>query len=232
MPGKLSKEELQRSFDGGELAAAGGRISLSAANPEFRQLLVKTVRKFAPRQGPIVSLGCGGGELEADLAQSGRAVVALDLRSSPAARLSRAGVPFLQADAHELPLQAGITALVIMSESIGQVDPVAVFAEVTRILRPGGALLLSTYLLPEAEMDDSLRLPFPFAGEETFLASPDQNALAVEYFRRSHYRLYPTLLLERFLNRTGLRIKHEERWRYREPDGQVDMQLLMAKKSG
>lgn len=98
-----------------------------------------------------VDLGCGAG-LDAlilsERMEPGGLVLALDLAPEMLARVCEAadgcGAPVLPVagDMEELPLAGGIADLVLANASINlTVDKHAAFAEIARILRPGGRLV-------------------------------------------------------------------------------------------
>jgi SAM-dependent methyltransferase len=97
----------------------------------------------------IVDLGCGDGAALAAAARHNPAhrFAGIDW-SADAARQARAlGLTVVRADvaACGLPVADGAADVVIMSEVIEHlVDPDGAVAEVRRVLRPGGSLLLST----------------------------------------------------------------------------------------
>jgi SAM-dependent methyltransferase len=112
------------------------------------RMLASVLRGVA---GPavIIDLGCGDGAALAAAARHNPAhrFAGIDW-SDDAARLARAlGLTVLRADvaAGALPVADGVADVVIMSELIEHlVDPDGAVAEVRRVLRPGGSLLLST----------------------------------------------------------------------------------------
>ena len=110
-----------------------------------------TVRHWIASQLPakrkkILSIGCGGGEMENHLIDLGHFVVGLDLSDQMLKRASRRGVdPMVQADARTLPFRSGCFDLVMFMESIGHLPLNPVFEEARRVLRKRGRLLITTY---------------------------------------------------------------------------------------
>jgi SAM-dependent methyltransferase len=129
----------------------------------------------------VVEIGCGSAPCARWLRSVGADVVALDLSAGMLARaagLNRTtgiDVPLLQADAAALPLQDESADLAC--SAFGGLpfvsDAGAVFAEVARVLRPGGRFV--------ASVNHPLRWPFP--------DSPDPEDLRVvsSYFDRTAY---------------------------------------------
>jgi SAM-dependent methyltransferase len=129
----------------------------------------------------VLEIGCGSAPCSRWLHTQGAEVVALDLSAgmlSRAARLNRAtgiAVPLLQADAGALPVADG--AVDLACSAYGGLpfvaDADAVFAEVARVLRPGGRFV--------ASVNHPMRWPFP--------DSPDPEDLRIvsSYFDRTPY---------------------------------------------
>ncbi|MGV3590865.1 MAG: malonyl-ACP O-methyltransferase BioC [Gammaproteobacteria bacterium] len=98
-----------------------------------------------------VDLGCGTGYCSAQLARRlpNAQLIALDLAipmlHAAAARLPPFA-PLLCADMNALPLHAGSIDLAVSSLALQWcIEPQRVFAELHRVLRPGGRALLSTF---------------------------------------------------------------------------------------
>lgn len=103
----------------------------------------------AVRGADVLDAGCGVGFGTRILAQSGAArIVGIDVSEAAiaAARHDADGVAELAvAGLEDVPLESGSIDLVVCFEVIEHVDnPVRAFAELRRVLRPNGALLLST----------------------------------------------------------------------------------------
>jgi SAM-dependent methyltransferase len=129
----------------------------------------------------VLEIGCGSAPCSRWLRSAGARPVALDVSGGMLARaadLNRAtgiDVPLVQADAGALPLADGSVDLAC--SAFGGLpfvaDAGAVFAEVARVLRPGGRFV--------ASVNHPLRWPFP--------DSPDPEHLRVvsSYFDRTPY---------------------------------------------
>jgi ubiquinone/menaquinone biosynthesis C-methylase UbiE len=113
-----------------------GNPLLLIERPEMQALLPPLVGR------DVLDLGAGPGHY-ASLAQASgaRCAVALDLTAE---MLSRGPQPALVADARRLPLRDAAFDVVIAALSISHAGaPGAVLAEVARVLRPGGVLVVS-----------------------------------------------------------------------------------------
>ena len=110
-------------------------------------MLAEVLRGFA---GPavIIDVGCGDGSALAVAAGQNPAhrFAGIDWSSDALRRARGLGLTVLRgAVAPALPVADGAADVVIMSELIEHlVDPDGAIAEVRRVLRPGGSLLLST----------------------------------------------------------------------------------------
>ncbi len=96
----------------------------------------------------VLDVGCGPGVTTAELADQGGNVVGLDVSPQMLAHAHRrvgTGANFVRADiGHGLPFRDGRFDLVHSSLTLDYVaDWGGVFAEVVRVLRPGGALVCS-----------------------------------------------------------------------------------------
>ena len=112
-------------------------------SPGFRRWLAAQLPK---KSRAILSIGCGAGELERELAGLGHAVIGLDLSPAMLQRAARKGLRrLIAADARQLPLDAATIDIVLIMESIGYLALDAVFAEIRRVLKKRGRLLVTTY---------------------------------------------------------------------------------------
>lgn len=136
------------SFDTNEtLALEEARRSPSAEARRERFLGI-----MAPRPGErVLDLGCGGGTITSAIATRvlpGGHVTGVDISRDAIeiARSSRGqspGLTFTQADAHDLPFPDGaFDAATCVSVVVFCAEPPRVLAELRRVLRPGGRLLV------------------------------------------------------------------------------------------
>jgi 2-polyprenyl-6-hydroxyphenyl methylase / 3-demethylubiquinone-9 3-methyltransferase len=100
----------------------------------------------ADRPGAVlVDVACGGGVMAGHVARRGYRHVGLDLSPSAVGVARRHGVHAVRADARAIPLDDGCADVVVAGEVLEHVaDSGAVVAEVCRVLRPGGLLVIDT----------------------------------------------------------------------------------------
>jgi SAM-dependent methyltransferase len=99
-------------------------------------------------RGRVLELGCGTGNLQTALAERARPALGLD--ASPTmlaltrAKLAQAGrsAPLLRADARALPLARELFDTVVATFPSEYIADPATLAEVRRVLRPGGRLVV------------------------------------------------------------------------------------------
>jgi ubiquinone/menaquinone biosynthesis C-methylase UbiE len=114
---------------------------------ELEQPIVRRILDGLP-PGVALDAACGTGRHSAYLASLGHAVIGVD---SSAAMLARArekvpGGEFHEADLHDLPLPDDHVDLVVCALALMHVpDLEPVLAELVRVLRPGGSLVISDW---------------------------------------------------------------------------------------
>lgn len=100
----------------------------------------------APR-GHLLDLGCGPGWLHPRLTDYCNAFTAVDLSAGMLAKAAQAALAktYLQADAQQLPLANSSVDTVFSSLMLQWcAKPAAVFAEISRVLTPGGKVVITT----------------------------------------------------------------------------------------
>lgn len=148
------KERLpgKEGLDSPDIAAAFNRV---AAWPQMRIMRWYVARRISNlvRQGQAVDLGCGGGHLVFKLAQQAPElqITGLDLSEEMWAQAETYAaqygfndrVSFKLGSAQEIPFPNGSLDLVVSSLSLHHWrQPVVVFNEISRVLRPGGSFLI------------------------------------------------------------------------------------------
>lgn len=111
----------------------------ASANWRRATALVSWFQRRLPSSGTVVDVGSGTGAIVA-MASSDLRVIRIDL-SEAMLRSSDAGHAVL-ADVHALPLPPAAADAVTLRQVLHYVDECACLSEVSRILRPGGRLLL------------------------------------------------------------------------------------------
>lgn len=118
-----------------------------------RRLVHQLLHRYAGNgdaRSVVVDLGCGTGSLAAELARPGSRVLALDLREEGLIRLKATGVAVLAArsDVLELPVSSEAVDLVLALDVLEHTDDDRSLAEVSRILKPGGTVVLTVPAMP------------------------------------------------------------------------------------
>ncbi len=120
-----------------------------AERSEFARLLDQAL----PGDARILEMGCGTGQMSLYLARANRVVVGADLTraslmlgSQAAKRLGLAKVQFVETDLHHPGLRDGAFDVVYSSGVLHHTpDPRASFAQIARLVRPGGFVILGLY---------------------------------------------------------------------------------------
>jgi len=105
-------------------------------------------QSFVPRSVTVLDVGCGRGRCSAALSRAGYRVVGVDI-SERAVAEARAAVPEAQFHVQDLgsplPFPDASFGAAFMTDVIEHVfDPPTVIREISRVLSPGGQLLIST----------------------------------------------------------------------------------------
>lgn len=194
-PGDV-KAAVQRQF--GAVAANYGTSHVHAGGPDLEALVGRAVERSAKA---VLDVGSGAGHTALALAARGLEVVALDLtepmleQGRSLARERGLGLAFQQGDVEALPFPDASFDLVTSRYSAHHyAHPERAVAEIARVLRPGGALLLV----------DIVSTPDPAA--DSFLQT-------IELVRDpSHVRDHTTPEWARMLGAAGLQARAPLSW--------------------
>ncbi|HEX7275879.1 MAG TPA: class I SAM-dependent methyltransferase [Acidimicrobiales bacterium] len=111
-------------------------------NPWMEDHLVRLAR-LGPADAPVLDLGCGRGYWLRRMAKAGLSPVGIEYDPVRAAEAVRQA-PAAAGDAARLPLRTASVGLVWSIHVLHHLpDPPVVLAEITRVLRPGGHLILA-----------------------------------------------------------------------------------------
>ena len=127
-----------------------------------------------------MDLGCGAGQAAHFLAQHCRQVIGVDLSyeqlSIGQSEVIQAGVLLLQADACDLPLASSSIDIVVSAFGVlafvADLDPV--FAEIARVLAPGGSATLSMphpmrWVFPDDPSAESLTVVHAYSDRRAYV---------------------------------------------------------------
>lgn len=130
--------------------------SRHAYNLHTRRLICLSL--VEPHHKTILDLGCGPGAMSLPLLRAGREVYGIDLskemvaQAVELARETPSPYSFSVGDATELPYQDGFFDLVISTGVLEYIpNPRLALSEVTRVLKPGGALVMTVPTKQQAE---------------------------------------------------------------------------------
>jgi len=151
--GDSRTETVRIFYDAAPFPGYPARDSLStfrarAERSRFTQLLDRAI----PGDARIAEVGCGTGQMSLYLARADRVVLATDLSRSSlllgaaAARRFGIHVHFIETDLHRSAVKASAFDVVYSSGVLHHTsNPRAAFAEVARLARPGGIVIVGVY---------------------------------------------------------------------------------------
>ncbi len=110
-------------------------------------------RRIPPGDGPILEIGVGTGVVALGPLRRGRRVAGLDLSAPMLDRaFPRLGPVLVRADASAMPLSTASAAHAVSVWVLHAVDdPVALFAEAARVIRPGGRYVVCSAQHPHPD---------------------------------------------------------------------------------
>jgi ubiquinone/menaquinone biosynthesis C-methylase UbiE len=128
-------------------------LSTALGAPSAKREAQEVLQLLGQRTGPWLDLSCGpGGLLPTLVAAAGsRTVFGLDRSRAmlERARLAAPTATLVRADAADLPFEDGAFGAIANLAALDLYpDPARVFAEVARVLAPGGRLVCSTFVRP------------------------------------------------------------------------------------
>jgi len=154
LPGGSRTEAVRQFYDRAPFPGYPPRDSLSALRARAeRSRFALLLDRAIPSDARVAEIGCGTGQMSLYLAHSDRVIVAADLSraaltlAGDAARRYRAGrVQFVETDLQQPGLKPDAFDVVYSSGVLHHTpDPRKSFAEVSRLARPGGIVIVGVY---------------------------------------------------------------------------------------
>lgn len=172
MNARFRKYELHGDYHWRELSLLHPKKFNAILHARYRAIL--DLLRLEPR-GLGVDLGCGDGALTVRIARLGHDVVGLDAEPAGvaighrmAARRPTPGrITWLRGNATAIPLRRDSCSFVILGEIIEHLDsPVRLLAEASRIMKPGGLVIITTPQRLEGHSWDPENHRREYTGEE------------------------------------------------------------------
>lgn len=129
-----------------------GGAAYARHRPTYPDGLAATLAGFCRERRHAVDVGCGAGQLSTPLGDAFERVTAFDpSRSQLDSAAPHPRVEYRLGAAESIDLPDGSADLVVAAQAAHWFDLPAFYAEARRVLRPGGALALVTYGVPEMD---------------------------------------------------------------------------------
>jgi ubiquinone/menaquinone biosynthesis C-methylase UbiE len=154
LDGPSTIEAVRQFYEAAPFPGYPERDSLSTFRARAgRSRFVELLDRAIPGDARVAEVGCGTGQMSLYLARADRVMVASDLSRSSlllgAAAARRFGinaVQFVETDLHRSALRSGAFDVVYSSGVLHHTpNPRAAFAEVARLARPGGTVIIGVY---------------------------------------------------------------------------------------
>ena len=179
-PSPTSSSTANSAPDFGRLAAAYDEVR--PVDDNWREVFALVVEEAGLRGGRVLDAGCGTGRFAAELADSGIARV-WGVDQSPemlaVARAKTRRAEFREARLDSLPFKSGWFDAAVAWLVVHLVDRPAAFAELRRVLAPGGRLAVVTFD-PSYFSEFWLNRFFPSLEAVDRARVPDRDALAAD----------------------------------------------------
>ncbi len=174
---------------------------------------IATVRAIAPRpREAVLDLAAGTGTSSAAIAKSGAFVTALDFSAGMIAvgRERHPDIEFVQADATTLPFDDETFDAVTISFGLRNItDPHAALAEMYRVLKPGGRLVICEFTTPPVPVIRATYRWYLRSVMPTVVRVASSNSEAYDYLAESIEAWPDQQTLSRWLRGAGFsRVAH------------------------
>jgi SAM-dependent methyltransferase len=168
-------------------SAVAGAYALQ--RPRYPDELFAYLHQLARKHDLAWDCAAGSGQASVPLARHFRTVVATDLSAAMLAQAPHSSVQYRVAPAHASGLDPGSVDLVTVAQALHWLDLETFYAEVDRVLRPGGVLAVWTYgnqVLDDPALDGVLRTFYqetvgPFWPPERFHVEAGYSTLRFPY---------------------------------------------------
>ncbi len=180
-----------------------------------RRVIVDRLLATETATGPkdVFDIGCGTGWLVERLAAAGHRMTAVDYRPEAIAAIRERcpGARGIVADAARIPLADGSADVIVLLDVLEHTDDSAALAEVHRLLRPGGLVLIGVPAFPWLwsfrDEDAGHVRRYTRKSLRKVLKSQGLTPTEVRYFQ---FLLFPIVVVSRWIGRRSARIRDVE----------------------